>query len=65
MKSKFFIEVKARIQVEAAFETDAELLADELVDGGKVNIVELALQAGPNTDYSKECVVVMFEDSIR
>lgn len=63
MKSKYFVDVtevyKARIQVEADSASDAELVADELVGGGKVNIVALALQVGPCTEYSKDVEAVM------
>lgn len=69
MKSRYFVDVtevyKARIQVEAYSETDAESVADELVGGGKVNIVALALQAGPYTEYSKDFETVSPEDSVK
>lgn len=62
MKEKYFVDVTevytARIQVEAESEANAEIVADELVGGGKINIVALALQSGPNAKYSKECKVV-------
>ena len=69
MKSKYFVDVtevyKARIQVEADSESVAESIADELVGGGKVNIVALALQAGPYTEYSKDFKAVLTEDGVK
>lgn len=49
---------KARIAVRAEDEDAAESLADELVGGGRVSIVNLANHCTPDTDYHKECDVV-------
>ena len=59
MKQTYFVDVTetytARIEVQANSPEDAEEVTDELVGGGKVDIVELALAGGPGTNYSKAC----------
>ena len=59
MKQTYFVDVTetytARIEVSANSPEDAEEVADELVGGGKVDIVELSLAGGPDTKYSKTC----------
>jgi len=61
MKNTFFVNVtetyRARIEVRANSPEEAEGVADELVGGGKVNIVNLALAGGANTAYLKTCEV--------
>lgn len=61
MKSSFFVDVSetytARIEVQANSPEEAEELADELVGGGKVSIVKLALAGGLGSNYSKVCEV--------
>ena len=63
MKKAYFVDVTetytARIEVRASSPEEAEKMADELVGGGQVNIVDLALAGGENTDYSKTCEVQM------
>lgn len=70
MKQTYFVDVTetytARIEVQANSIEDAEEVADELVGGGKVDIVELALAGGSNTNYSKTCTACDHEmDSIK
>ncbi len=59
MKKAYFVDVTetytARIEVQASSPEEAEELADELVGGGKVSIVDLALAGGAHTAYSKTC----------
>lgn len=59
MKSSYFVDVSetytARIEVQANSPEEAEELADELVGGGKVNIIKLALAGGLSSNYSKVC----------
>lgn len=61
MKDTFFVNVTetytARLEVQASSPDEAESVADELVGGGKVDIVNLALAGGANTAYSKTCEV--------
>ena len=61
MKQTFHVEVSerytARIEVRANSSEEAEKIADELVGGGKVNIVNLALSGTPDAQYSKTCEV--------
>ena len=61
MKSSYFVDVSetytARIEVQANSPEEAEELADELVGGGKVSIVKLALAGGLGSNYSKVCEV--------
>ena len=57
MKRTYFVEVietyKARLEIQASSSEEAEEDADELVGGGKVDIVKLAIANGPGTAYSK------------
>lgn len=59
MKQSYFVNVTetytARIAVQASSLEEAEEIADELVGGGKVNVVNLVLAEEPYTDYSKTC----------
>lgn len=59
MKSSYFVDVSetytARIEVQANSPEEAEELADELVGGGQVNIIKLALAGGLSSNYSKVC----------
>ena len=61
MKNTYFVDVTetytARIEVQASSPEEAEEVADELVGGGEVSVVELALAGGRHTDYSKTCEV--------
>jgi hypothetical protein len=61
MERTFFIDVSetytARIKVQANSPEEAELIADELVGGGKVNVAKLALEGGTGANYSKTCEV--------
>lgn len=65
MKCRFLVDVTetytARIEVLADSLDDAEEKADELVGGGDVDIVKLALAHGPHTDYSKTCTALRDE----
>ena len=57
MKKVFFVDVtetyNARVEVQASSSDEAEEMVDELVGGGKVSIVDLALAGGAHTAYSK------------
>ena len=53
----------ARIEVMAESPDDAELVADNMVGGEVVDIVNLSLAGGPHTDYSKTCEVVPDEET--
>ena len=59
MEKTFYVDVSetytARIKVQANSPEEAELVADELVGGGKVNVAKLALAGGVGTNYSKTC----------
>lgn len=59
MKRAFFVDVtetyNARVEVQASSSDEAEEMVDELVGGGKVSIVDLALAGGAHTTYSKTC----------
>jgi len=61
MEKTFYVDVSetytARIKVQASSSEEAELVADELVGGGKVSVVKLALAGGDGTKYSKNCEV--------
>ena len=61
MKRTFHVKVSeiytTRIEVEATSPDEAEEIADELVGGGKVNVVNQVLSEMPHTDYSKTCEV--------
>ena len=61
-KNVFFVDVtetfKARIAVRAKSEDDAEIIADELVGGGIVSIVNLSKACCPESNYKKECKVI-------
>ena len=65
MKRRFLVDVTetytARIEVLADSLDEAEEKADELVGGGGVDIVRLALAHGPHTDYLKTCTVLSDE----
>lgn len=47
----------AQIEVEADSPDEAEIMAEELVGGGDVDIVKLSLAGGSGTSYSKSCEV--------
>ena len=59
MKRTFYVDVSetytARIEVQASSLDEAEEIADELVGGGKVNVVTLALSGVSGAYYSKIC----------
>ncbi len=61
MKKAYFVDVTetytARIEVQASSSDEAEEIVDELVGGGEVSVVDLALAGGDNTAYSKTCEV--------
>lgn len=61
MERTFCVDVSetytACIKVQASSQEEAELIADELVGGGKVNVVKLALAGGVGANYSKTCEV--------
>lgn len=61
MERSFYVDVSetytARIEVKASSPEEAELAADELVGGGKVNVPKLALAGGVGANYSKTCEV--------
>ena len=67
MKRRYLVDVTetytARIEVMAESPDDAELVADNMVGGEVVDIVNLSLAGGPHTDYSKTCEVVPDEDT--
>lgn len=63
MASRYFVDVtetyKARVEVSANSPEEAEEAVDELVGGGKVDVVKLALASDAKDAYSKVCDVCM------
>ncbi len=59
MKQTYIVEVtevySARMEVSANSPEEAEEKADELVGGGKVDIVKLVLANSAGSTYSKTC----------
>ena len=59
MKRTFHVDVSetytARVEVQANSADEAEEIADELIGGGKVSVVKLALSGVTGTNYSKAC----------